>query len=73
MAKVLEKTKSTKSRGVAQGAPKKERIESMPRPIWQRIQQRVAEVPSSKIETLPQDGAEQHDHYLYASPKKAKS
>ncbi len=73
MAKVLEKTKSTKSRGVAQGAPKKERVESSPRPIWQRIQQRVANISATELDALPRDGAEQHDHYLYASPKKAQS
>lgn len=46
-----------------------ERLE--PRPtLWDRIEQRVAQVPEEVWEEIPTDGAEQHDHYLYGAPKR---
>lgn len=39
-------------------------------PIWEVIRRVTAEVPDEEWEKLPRDGAEQHDHYLYGSPKK---
>ena len=46
-----------------------ERLE--PRPtLWDRIEQRVAQVPEEVWDEIPTDGAEQHDHYLYGSPKR---
>jgi hypothetical protein len=30
----------------------------------------TSEVPIEVFETLPRDGASEHDHYLYGSPKK---
>lgn len=40
------------------------------RPIWEVIREISAEVPDEEWAKLPADGAEQHDHYLYGSPKK---
>ncbi len=40
------------------------------RPIWEVIGEISAEVPDEEWTKLPTDGAEQHDHYLYGSPKK---
>jgi hypothetical protein len=40
------------------------------RPIWEVIKAISAEVPEEEWVRLPTDGAEQHDHYLYGSPKK---
>ena len=46
-----------------------ERLE--PRPsLWDRIEERVAQVPDEVWEQMPTDGAEQHDHYLYGAPKR---
>jgi hypothetical protein len=28
------------------------------------------EIPTDELEALPRDGAKNHDHYLYGSPKK---
>ena len=39
-------------------------------PIWERIREISADVPDEEWAKLPTDGAEQHDHYLYGSPKK---
>ena len=40
------------------------------RPIWEIITELSAQVPMEEWEKLPSDGAEQHDHYLYGSPKR---
>jgi Arc/MetJ-type ribon-helix-helix transcriptional regulator len=40
------------------------------RPIWERIQERVAVIPDAEFDKLPTDLAEQHDHYLYGTPKR---
>jgi hypothetical protein len=41
-----------------------------PKPIWHRIQDIMSKVPAEELEKLPHDGAEQHDHYLYGTPKR---
>jgi len=38
-------------------------------PFWQFIEELTADIPPEVLETLPTDGAEQHDHYLYGTPK----
>ena len=40
------------------------------RPLWEIVQEISAQVPLEEWEKLPADGAEQHDHYLYGSPKR---
>lgn len=40
------------------------------RTIWDEIREITKEVPAEVWERLPTDGAEQHDHYLYGTPKK---
>ncbi len=42
------------------------------RPIWEVIDERVSKLSAETLEKLPVDGAENHDHYLYGAPKKAK-
>ena len=39
-------------------------------PIWEKIQQRMKSVPLADAEKLPRDGAAEHDHYLYGTPKR---
>lgn len=41
-----------------------------PQSIWGKIEAIVEEVPKELWEELPTDGAEQHDHYLYGTPKR---
>jgi hypothetical protein len=38
--------------------------------IWDKIYKHTGSVPAEKWENIPADGAEQHDHYLYGTPKK---
>lgn len=40
------------------------------RPLWETVQEISSQVPLEEWEKLPADGAEQHDHYLYGSPKR---
>jgi hypothetical protein len=40
------------------------------RPIWEVIEEIMKDVPDEVIHKLPVDGAEQHDHYIYGTPKK---
>ena len=42
-----------------------------PRPIWEVIDEIMRDVPEVALSRLPEDGAEQHDHYLYGTLKKA--
>lgn len=43
------------------------------RPIWEIITELSSEIPMEEWAKLPADGAEQHDHYLYGSPKRNNS
>ena len=40
------------------------------RPLWEIAEEISAQVALEEWEKLPADGAEQHDHYLYGSPKR---
>ena len=40
------------------------------KPIWQVFQEISASVPDEVWDTLPTDLAEQHDHYIYGTPKR---
>ena len=44
--------------------------QSAPRTPLQRIKELTADIPAEVWERIPQDGAEQDDHYLYGSPKR---
>lgn len=40
------------------------------RPIWEIIDDLVEDIPEEELEKLPTDGAEQHDRYIYGTPKR---
>ena len=40
------------------------------KPIWERILERTAAIPDEEWDNLPTDLAEQHDHYIYGTPKR---
>lgn len=40
------------------------------RPIWEILAERAAQVPPQDLALLPRDGAEEHDHYIYGTPKR---
>jgi hypothetical protein len=39
-------------------------------PFWKTFTRRMHAVPAEAFEHLPVDGAGEHDHYLYGSPKR---
>jgi len=46
------------------------RYTPLQKPIWQVAQELMADVPSEILDQLPIDGAAQHDHYIYGTPKR---
>lgn len=38
--------------------------------IWDKIGKRINKISLEVWDNVPQDGAQQHDHYLYGTPKK---
>ncbi len=40
------------------------------RPIWKRAQAITADLSEAELAQLPIDGSEQHDHYIYGTPKR---
>jgi predicted DNA-binding antitoxin AbrB/MazE fold protein len=40
------------------------------KPIWEVATDLAREIPMDATDALPTDGAAQHDHYLYAAPKR---
>jgi predicted DNA-binding antitoxin AbrB/MazE fold protein len=39
-------------------------------PIWEQILALTRDLPPEAFEGLPTDGASQHDHYIYGTPKR---
>ena len=39
-------------------------------PFWERIAALTADAPPEELAKVPTDGASQHDHYLYGTPKR---
>jgi Arc/MetJ-type ribon-helix-helix transcriptional regulator len=40
------------------------------KPIWEEIEEITAGIPDEEFLKLPRDGASQHDHYIYGTPKR---
>jgi hypothetical protein len=38
--------------------------------LWEVAADLLADVPQEVLERLPVDGAAQHDHYIYGTPKR---
>ena len=51
--------------GVAEGAAAQQF-----KPVWEEILEMTADVPDEVWDKLPVDLAEQHDHYIYGTPKR---
>lgn len=43
---------------------------SRPKRIWEVAEELRKSVPDEEWDKLPVDGAEQHDHYIYGTPKR---
>ncbi len=44
----------------------------IPLTIWQKIRARTEKIPDEVWSEMPEDGSQQHDHYLYGTPKRKK-
>jgi AbrB family looped-hinge helix DNA binding protein len=40
------------------------------KPLWQTVAESAEELPADLADQLPTDGAEQHDHYIYGTPRR---
>lgn len=40
------------------------------RPVWQLVEELLESIPKEVLDQLPTDGSEQHDHYIYGTPKR---
>jgi Arc/MetJ-type ribon-helix-helix transcriptional regulator len=40
------------------------------KPIWERAAELRKSIPAEEWDKLPKDGATQHDHYIYGTPKR---
>ena len=40
------------------------------KPIWEALIEAGLEIPDEELDLLPIDGATQHDHYIYSTPKR---
>lgn len=38
--------------------------------IWEKMRESTDRIPAEEWEKMPTDGASQHDHYLYGTPKR---
>lgn len=50
--------------------PRTDLDDQFERPIWETITERMKKLPPEVFDRLPRDGASEHDHYLYGSPKR---
>ena len=41
------------------------------RPIWQMVEELLKDIPAEDLERMPADGSDQHDHYIYGTPKRS--
>ena len=68
---LIEHLNHEQTQAVPETAAANEEPTAVPRkPIWERILERSAAVPDEEWDKLPVDGAEQHDHYIYGTPKR---
>jgi hypothetical protein len=40
------------------------------KPIWEQFIEVSLDIPDEELDRLPTDGASQHDHYIYGTPKR---
>jgi Arc/MetJ-type ribon-helix-helix transcriptional regulator len=64
---LLEKLKQSEANPPAASSSQQQK------PIWEEIVEMTADVPDEEWDKLPTDLAEQHDHYLYGTPKRPPS
>jgi Arc/MetJ-type ribon-helix-helix transcriptional regulator len=64
LERLARETPQTKQSAVAQTAP------AAHKPIWEVIEEENRSIPPEFWDALPVDLSEQHDHYIYGTPKR---
>jgi hypothetical protein len=59
-----------KALGKAKATAGGSRSDPKAKPIWEMFDEAMRKLPEEELRKLPHDGAEQHDHYIYGTPKK---
>jgi hypothetical protein len=55
---------------MSSASPQEHQPAQQKRSFWDICEEFVKNLPPEVIESLPEDGADQHDHYIYGWPKK---
>ena len=55
---------------MSSSAPQEYQPTQQKRSFWDICEEFVKSLPPEVIESLPEDGADQHDHYIYGWPKR---
>jgi hypothetical protein len=53
-------------------AEKESKEENDLKSVFKKIEERSKNIPDDVWKEMPEDGSEQHDHYLYGTPKRKK-
>jgi len=59
-----------KQKPVTPHVAKEEPVAAPHKPIWEVIEEENQSIPPEIWESLPTDLSEQHDHYIYGTPKR---
>lgn len=63
-------TKENKYLGTCISPEELVRRKQADKPVWQMVLEIMKDVPKEEFDKLPTDGSEEHDHYIYGTPKK---
>ena len=63
-------TKENKYLGISISPEELVRRKQVDKPVWQMVLEVMKDVPNEEIDKLPTDGSEEHNHYIYGTPKK---
>ena len=69
MASINEITKESPYTGVSMTPEELVRRKRKNQPVWEMILEIMEDVPKEDRDNLPVDGSEEHDHYIYGTPK----
>jgi putative addiction module CopG family antidote len=69
----LRLLRERESDDVSEARPAVEDEPTRRKPIWEVFEEITKGIPEEEWAKLPIDGAEQHDHYIYGTPKRPTS
>ena len=69
-AAVLEEALALLEQREQQQSPSRRQNGTSTKPIGEIIDELMSDVPDEVLDRLPVDGAAQHDHYIYGTPRR---